>query len=102
MAVIITPVIGLILLWRRVNVAAAILVVIPMTVTLVISAYKHFMSSGPGNAFRFPTAERALFFRASAVLLVILEALGCGIGAWLSVATKRTSEGDRMVRNVAL
>jgi hypothetical protein len=77
----ITPVIGLILLWLQVDRPAAVLVVLPMAVVLVIGVYEHFVNAGPGNVFSLPASEWALSFRASAILLVVLELFGCGLGA---------------------
>jgi hypothetical protein len=77
----IAPVIGLFLLCSRVDRLATLLIVLPMAVMLVIGVYEHFLNSGPGNVFNLPASEWALSFRVSAVLLVVLEALGCWIGA---------------------
>jgi hypothetical protein len=90
----IAPVFGLLLLlWGRVDRLAAVLIVLPMAVMLVIGVYEHFLSSGPGNVFSLPASEWALSFRLSAVLLVVLEALGCWIGprVWSLQKHKPTS-----------
>ena len=56
------------------------MVSIPLGVALVIGAYSHFLSPGADNVFRMPPGEFILVYQISAVLLVILEALGCWLG----------------------
>ena len=47
----IAPVFGL-LLWGRVDQLAAVLIVLPMAVMLVVGVYEHFLSSAPGQCVK--------------------------------------------------
>lgn len=91
-AINLASVIGLILLLLQIYRLAAILIFPPMALTLVIGAYEHFASFGPNSVFGIPASERAPSFRATAVLLIILELLGCWIGArsWVLQTRERT------------
>lgn len=59
---------------------AAVAVVIPLATGLIIGGYSHFLTSGSDNVFRMPGGGLTLSFQVSAVLLAILEALGCWLG----------------------
>lgn len=74
------PVVGLTLLLLRIYRLAAVLIFLPMALMLVLGAYEHFLSFGPNSVFDIPDSEWAWSFRVSAILLVILELLGCWIG----------------------
>jgi hypothetical protein len=56
------------------------LIVLPFGVALAIGSYTHFLSAGTDNVFQMPPGELRLPFQVSAVLLAVLEALGCWIG----------------------
>jgi len=85
------PVIGLILLLQIYRLAA-ILIFPPMALTFAIGAFEHFASVGPNSVFGVPASAWASSFRATAVLLIILELLGCWIGArsWMLQTRERT------------
>jgi len=59
---------------------AAVAIVIPLGTGLIIGGYSHFLTSGADNVFRMPGGGLTLSFQVSAVLLAILEALGCWLG----------------------
>jgi hypothetical protein len=86
------PVIGLILLLLRIDRPAATLIFLPMALLFAIGAYEHFVSFGPNSVFGIPASEWASSFRVTAVLLIILELLGCWIGArsWMLQMRERT------------
>ena len=65
----------------------ASLVAFPLAVALVIGIYAHFLSPGADNIFRMPPGDLRLPFQVCAVLLVVLEALGCWIGIRIFVQT---------------
>jgi hypothetical protein len=62
------------------NRLAGLLIVVPFGVALAIGSYTHFLSAGTDNVFRMPPGELRLPFQVSAVLLAVLETVGCGIG----------------------
>ena len=56
------------------------LIVVPFSVALAVGGYTHFLSAGTDNVFQMSSGELRLPFQVSAVLLAVLEALGCLIG----------------------
>jgi len=56
------------------------MVLLPLAVALVIGTYSHFLSTGSDNVLRMPASGPTLSFQVSAVLLSLLEALGCWLG----------------------
>jgi hypothetical protein len=52
----------------------------PFAIALVIGIYAHCLRPGTDNVLRLPPEDLRLPFQVSAVLLVLLEALGCWIG----------------------
>ena len=58
-----------------------------LAVPLAIGGYSHFLSPGSDNVFKMAGGELTFAFRVSAVLLWLLESLGC----WLSVQILRRS-----------
>jgi hypothetical protein len=74
------PLMGAALLWTRFRRIAGWLLAIFFGAVLVIGAYEHFISSGPDNFFEMAAGAWTRSFRASAVLLILVEALGCWMG----------------------
>lgn len=46
----------------------------------MIGLYEHFLGPGTDNVLHMPPSELSLPFQVRAVLLVLLEALGCWVG----------------------
>lgn len=83
------PLAGLFVFARGFSRLAASMIAIPLGIALVIGGYSHFVSSGADNVFRLHPGEYILSYQVSAVLLVILEALGCWI-SFRMLANPRT------------
>jgi hypothetical protein len=81
------PVAGLVAFAKGFLKLAGCMITLPLAVALVIGTYAHFLSPGEDNIFRMPPADLRLPFQVSAVLLVVLEALGCWIGIRIFVQT---------------
>ncbi|MGO9847343.1 MAG: hypothetical protein ACLPKT_12270 [Methylocella sp.] len=74
------PLIAVIFLWAHFpRVGGWLLLFLAMP--LAIGGYSHFLSTGSDNIFRMTPGELTLAFRTSAVLLLLLEFLGC----WVAV-----------------
>jgi len=71
------PVAGLVAFAKGYSKLAASVIIFPLGVALVAGAYSHFLSAGPDNILRMPPGGWTLPFQASALLLVMLEVLGC-------------------------
>jgi hypothetical protein len=74
------PVAALVVFTKGRSKLAGSMIIIPLGIALVIGGYTHFLSSGSDNVLRMPASELALSFQISAVLLAVLEALGCWVG----------------------
>jgi hypothetical protein len=81
------PAIALILLWTNRPKTAGGLLLLFFVIPFAIGSYEHFLGPGPDNVFRMVPGEWTLPFQASAVLLVLLELLGC----WTSFQILRAS-----------
>jgi uncharacterized membrane protein YhaH (DUF805 family) len=82
----IIPLIALISLWAQYSKLGGWLLLF-LAVPLVIGGYSHFLSPGSDNIFRMAPGELTAGFRVSAVLLWVLEFLGC----WLGIKIVRRS-----------
>jgi hypothetical protein len=82
----IIPLIALISLWAHFPKLGAWLLLF-LAVPLAIGGYSHFLSPGSDNVFRMADGELTSAFRISAVLLLVLEFLGC----WLGIRILRRS-----------
>ncbi len=73
----IIPLMALVAFGRGRRRLAGWMVIIPLGVALLIGSYAHFLSSGADNVFRMPPGEWRFSFQVTAVMLAVLEALGC-------------------------
>jgi len=80
LAVNLFPIAGILAFTRGFPKLAAGMIIVPLGVALVIGSYSHFFSPGADNVFRMPLGPLRLTFQVSAMLLVILEGLGCWFG----------------------
>ena len=74
------PVAGLFALAKGFPKLAGSMIVLPLGLALVIGTYAHFLSPGADNILRMPPGDLRLTFQISAMLLELLEALGCWVG----------------------
>jgi len=80
-AINLVPTVALVLLWAHFLRLGGILLFLPLMVGLVIGGKEHFVTPGPLNVFYMATTAWVLPFRVTAVLLAVLEVLGC----WIAV-----------------
>lgn len=74
------PVAGLVAFAKGFPKLAGSVITLPLAIALVIGICAHFLSPGTDNVFRMSPGDLRLPFQISAVLLVLLEALGCWVG----------------------
>jgi hypothetical protein len=79
------PFVAVVLLNTRSSPLAGWLLLVPFGLALTAGVITHFFSPGPDNVFRIPAGPWTWSFRISAVLLIVLEAIGC----WLAVVVLR-------------
>ena len=86
------PFTAAILLWTRFRTIGGWLLLASLGIGLLIGIYEHFLSPSPDNVFRMAPGEWTLQFRITAVLLMIVEGLGC----WIGVKASRESHVFRV------
>lgn len=84
-AVNLVPAVALVLLWAQFLRLGGFLLFLPLAVGLVIGGNEHFVTPGPLNVFYMATTPWVLPFRVTAVLLLVLEVLGC----WIAIQAFR-------------
>jgi hypothetical protein len=83
------PVLGALALWTTTaNKIAGWLCLIPLGIGLVVGGYSHFLSPGPANVFRTARGPLSGQLQAGALLLLVIDALGCWL-AWRLVRPHR-------------
>ena len=84
-AISLVPTVALVLLWAHFLRLGGFLLFLPLAVGLIIGGAEHFVTPGPLNVFYMATTPWALPFRVTAVLLLVLELLGC----WIAIRAFR-------------
>lgn len=72
------PLIAMVLLWMRLQMAGVLLLGTAMAGALVFGLYYHFVASGADNALGLRQSDWSTAFLATAVLLAVVEAVACG------------------------
>jgi hypothetical protein len=99
--VFIAPIAAAGLLLTRYRRAGALLLLASMVGSLIFGLAYHFVVSGPDNAFTTSEGAWHTPFLVSAALLVVVEGLGCLVGAWAFVGLSRPSTGRSRTRSTA-
>jgi hypothetical protein len=84
-AINLLPAVALVLLWAHFPRLGGVLLFLPLVVGLVIGGMEHFVTPGPLNVFHMATTPWVLPFQVTAVLLLVLEVLGC----WIAIQSVR-------------
>jgi len=77
------PLIATVMLWTRARERGVILLGISLAGSLAFGVSYHFVIAGPDNAFGSYHSDWESAFRATAVLLTLIEATGLGWCIWL-------------------
>ena len=90
MVIIAGPLVGLV--WSRIthSSAGAWLIAATMAGALLFGLVNHFLIVSPDHVSQVPVPWR-LWFGATAVLLLITEAVGAGVGVWCATGVARRS-----------
>ena len=80
-AINLVPAIALVLLWAHFLRLGGFLLFLPLAIGLVIGGMEHFVTLGPLNVFYMAPSPWVVPFRVTAVVLAVLEVLGC----WIAV-----------------
>ena len=82
------PLLAALLLWTRLRKVGAVLLLFSMLGSLIFGVVNHFLITSPDHVLHLPASEWRLTFQATAVLLVIIECLGC----WIAASALRAKE----------
>jgi len=80
--IVAAPVVAAVALWTRFVRAGAVLLAVSMAGSLLFGAYHHYVAISPDHVAHLPAGNLQGLFRLTAVLLVVSEAAGSGIGLW--------------------
>jgi hypothetical protein len=84
-AINVLPAAALLLLWTHFPRLGGLFLFLPLVVGLVIGGMEHFVTPGPLNVFDMSPTPWVSPFQATAVLLLMLEVLGC----WIAIQAVR-------------
>jgi Na+/H+ antiporter NhaC len=84
-AVNLVPTFAMVLLWAHFPRLGGFLLFLPLAVGLMIGGSEHFVTPGPLNVFYMANTPWVLPFRVTAVLLLVLEVVGC----WIAIQAFR-------------
>lgn len=77
------PLLAMILLWTRLQRAGVYVLGISMAGSLVFGVYYHFLFASTDNVFALGQQAWTAAFRITAVLLALIEAVGCAWSIWV-------------------
>lgn len=80
--IVAAPIVAAIALWTRFAHAGAVLLAVSMAGSLLFGVYHHYVAISPDHVAHLPAGNLQDLFRATAVLLVVSEVFGAGVGAW--------------------
>ncbi|MBE9016564.1 hypothetical protein C7Y66_09435 [Chroococcidiopsis sp. CCALA 051] len=80
--VVLAPIVATILLWTPFQKAGSWLLLGSMTGALLFGVYYHLIAVSPDQIFQIPLTGWGILFDITAILLVFVEGLGCGVGVW--------------------
>jgi len=87
------PIIAMILLWTKFHSGGVWLLLGAMLGSLIFGAYNHFVAITADHVLHLPAGDSPMLFRITAVLLVMIEALGSWM-AWQAIRKIRRSKAD--------
>jgi hypothetical protein len=89
-AINLVPAVAVVLLWAHFLRLGGFLLFLPLAIGLIIGGKEHFVTPGPLNVFYMAATPWVLPFRVTAVLLLVLEALGC----WIAIKATLVKRGQ--------
>jgi hypothetical protein len=76
------PIVATILLWTQFDRIGSWLLLSSIAGSLLFGIYNHFIVISPDHVSQVTFAGWSLFFQITAILILIVDGLGCGIGVW--------------------
>lgn len=84
--ILIAPLLAMILLWTRLQRAGVYVLGMSMAGSLVFGVYYHFLLASADNVFTLGQQAWTGEFRITAVLLAVIEAVGCVWSVWAATS----------------
>ena len=97
--IVVSPVVAGLLLWKGRQLSGTLLFLCSMAGAFVFGVYNHFAVSSPDHVSQVGVMVSGMWvtvFQVTAVLLALVEAFGCAVGAWmlkLYLSTSRLTKG---------
>jgi hypothetical protein len=76
------PIVAAVLLWMHFYRIGSWLLLGSMAGSLLFGIYNHFIVLSPDHVSQVSLTDWGLLFQITAILIVIVDGLGCGVGAW--------------------
>jgi phage tail protein X len=80
--IVLIPIVAIVLLWTPFEHVGRWLFLGSMTGALLFGIYNHFISISPDHISQISFEGWGVVFNITAFLLLITEAIGCGVGIW--------------------
>ena len=87
--IVAAPPLALALLWTRWQRAGVWLLLASMFGSLAFGAYNHFMVDSPDHVMNVPHGDWGYIFTVSAIMLAVVEAIGCVVAGWALAVMRR-------------
>jgi len=87
--IVAAPPLALALLWTRWQRAGVWLLLASMFGSLAFGAYNHFMVDSPDHVMNVPHGDWGNIFTVSAIMLAVVEAIGCVVAGWALAVMRR-------------
>lgn len=87
--IVLAPIMAAVLLWTRFYHLGRWLFFVSMTGALLFGIYNHLIAITPDHISQISFEGWGVLFQATAILLVITEGVGCGVGVWALNTTQQ-------------
>lgn len=82
LVIVLAPIVAVGLLWTQFARAGRWLFLISMVGSLLFGIYNHFIGMSPDHIAQIPFEGWGVVFQVTAILLLVTEGIGCGVGVW--------------------
>jgi hypothetical protein len=93
--IVLAPIAAMVLLWtpfRSIRSIGGWLLFSSMAGALLFGLYHHFIAISPDHVSQIPFEDWGVLFHITAVLLLLIEGLGCGISSWALSTLQRQEQ----------
>ncbi len=80
--IVLAPIMAAVLLWTTFDRLGYWLFLTSMTGSLIFGIYNHFIAMSPDHISQVPFDGWGALFQVTALLLLVAEGIGCGVGVW--------------------